>query len=400
MIKKIFLVSFLVLILLFSFAIAEDEMSSVNNSEPLDINDTVNDTGDIGNQVVNDTESINDTDDGEGEELSIIDYPDIPLILKNQLDSRKAHIKYMAYIKELSMNASIGYITAIEGDTSELIELQEDFQEELDNIKTIFSHDELTEAVTNLNSIIKDFRLESRDQLEKNDGRTMELVNIIQNSMDENRQSIDALESSYWQIRKEKALQTLDQRVGSAQNTINILKQRDYDITAAQEKLDIIKSKKESLRQALLNKDILLVTQVNREILLYSQELRDIVRDLQLTISKEEILENWIYAGERILGRTSEIAEDLEAFELDTSDLEDIQEEASDSLGDAQSAFYTDNIDSTIENLKDFQDNLIDFQEEYNKIIEDEELPENIESVLSSIGSTLEETAETIELDL
>jgi len=323
-------------------------------------------------------------------------------ILDKQVEIRQAHIAWKLKIQEIGMEASIAYIDGISNGTgtSDLSSLLDDFIDQTDLISTLTTHIALNNAIRQLIQITTDFRLELRDLIKEYKGRGIDLLNRIKTAIDANESVIEFLENTYWQIRKTNALDIFDTRTENAQHILDILHDRGYNITQAQDKLDEIEEKRDDLENAHEKKDNILIRTVNAEIFQLSKELREIVRDLQITIPRERRVQFWIRVGERAVDRTGTIITELGRLGIDITELEDIHSQADANLALAKDKFNDGDIDGAIDALHDLKSDFIELRDAYDDLIFGGALSSDMKTTVEHVSDALTDTIDAIEADL
>ena len=320
-------------------------------------------------------------------------------ILEKQLEIRQAHLKWITAILDVSMEATVEYIDEIsEGTgTSELSSLLDDFRDQTGKIETLTTHVALNNAIRQLGDILRDFRLETREQMKEHDGKDWMLLTRIVLALDENKEKLDNLEDEYWEIREKNSLEILDIYVDWAQDILDILEDNGYDTAEAQEKLDEIKDQRDDLEDALKDRDRIEILQIHLEIIDLSMELSQIVRDLQVEIPPKKIVEHWINVGDRMVERTDTIISELETLGIDVTELQKIHSKAEEDLERAQDEFDAGNLIGAIDALKDLKTDLIELRDAYEGLISEGALPEDMEAKVEAMIDTLDDTVEDME---
>lgn len=334
--------------------------------------------------------------------VSVVSAEEFP-ILDKQVEIRQAHLRWTTAIQETSMEVVIAYIDEISNGTegsTELESLLEEFQAQTETIETLTTHVALNNALRQLRQITTDFRVETRKQMNEHNGRYLELANRIKTALGENKDELDNLEDTYWEKRKDNALEIFDIRVERAQNVLDTLQAKDYDTREAQAKLDEIKAKRSELVDAFDKKDNLAIAQVHRDIFELSKELARIVRDLQVEIPREVRVRHWINVGERIVDRTATIISELDRLGIDVTELREIHAQAEADLEKAKEAFDAGDLEGAIDALKDLKTDLIELREAYEELVFGGELSGDIKATVASTSAVLSDTIEEMEADI
>jgi len=323
------------------------------------------------------------------------DYP----ILDMQIEIRQAHLSWLYAIHEVSFVACINYVDDISNKTgtTDLNSLLQDFQDQYDLIETLNTHVGLNNAIRQIKDITRDFRQELRDQLNLYSGNGLILLSEIKTALTNNQSYFDTFEDQYWDIKKTNDLAIFDMRVDHAQDILDILVNRGYNTTEAQDKLDEIIAKRTDLVDALDERNYGEIGVVLREIYNLSKELRQIVKDLQIDIPRPIRTRFWIRVGERVLDRTSTIISELEKLGIDTTELVEIHSYAETNLTLAQNKYESGDINGSIDSLHDLKQNFIDLKDAYLDLVFGGELSDTLESAVELTSEALEDTIEQME---
>jgi hypothetical protein len=328
----------------------------------------------------------------------VVGEEDFP-ILDKQIEIRQAHLAWLYAIHEIGLKASIDYIDVISNGTGvdDLNSYLSDFQNQYDIITSITTHVGLNNAIRQIKQITKDFRQELRSQITTYSGNGLTLLNEIKLAIEDNQTYIDGLESQYWTVKKTNDLDIFDMRVDRAQDILDKLKNRGYNITEAQNKLNEIIDKRTDLEAALDQKDYDEIGKVLREIHDLSKELRRIVQDLQIDIPTPLRTRFWIRVGERVLDRTSTIINELERLGIETSELKQIHSNAQANLTLAQDLYESGDINGSIDALHDLKANFIELKETYLDLIFGEDLTETLETAVELTSEALDRTIDEMD---
>jgi len=330
--------------------------------------------------------------------VSVAFAADFP-VLEKQVETRQTHLEWITAIQETSMEAVIGYVGGISNDTgtSELTSLRNDFNDQTEKIETLTTHVALNNAHRQLRQITTDFRIETRKQMSEHNGKYLALLSSIKTALDENKEKLDNLKSTYWETRKDNALEIFDIRTGRAQNILDTLKENGYDTVEAQAKLNKIEGKRSELEGALNDRDNIKILQVHLEILDLSKELRKIVRDLQVEIPQEMRVKFWINVGDRVVERTDTIISELETLGIDVTGLRGIHSKAETDLKKAQDEFNVGNLEEAIDALKDLKTDFIELRKAYEELVFGGVLSGDMKVKVESTSAVLSDTIKDME---
>jgi len=321
-------------------------------------------------------------------------------VLEKQVETRKAHLEWVSAICEESMQAIIDYLDGIssDGGTERLSSLLGEFRDKASEAETLTTHIALNNHVRQLVNITADFRLEARKLMEENDGRILELLSQIAAQLEEHKEDLNILKDRYWETRRRNVLEIMDICVGRAQDVLETLEDRGYNITDAQARLEEIKLKRSDLEDALDARNSVRVVRVELEILGLSVELGEIVEDLQVEIPKEKIVEYWITVCGKALERIDTIISELKALGLDVTELEEAHSKAETDLERTEEAFESGDLLGAIGALNDLKSDLIELKEAYEELMEDlsGDMREKVESLIEALRDALEGMDESV----
>jgi len=321
-------------------------------------------------------------------------------ILDKQVEIRKVHLEWIGAICEKSMEAVVDYIDEISNDTSteRLDSLLGEFREKAGEIETLTTHVTLDNRLRQLANVTADFRLEAQRLMEEKNGKILGLLSRIAHRLEENKGELNELKDEYWQTRERNVLEILDACVGGAQDVLDTLEERGYNITAAQGKLSEITLKRSDLTDALHNRKNVRVLQVELEILALSAELGQIVKDLQVEIPQKEVIEYWLAVCDRALERIDTVISELKDLGLGVTALEEAHSKAETDLEEAKEAFDSGNLLKALGALSDLKSDLIELKEAYEELIKDlsGHMKEKVESLIEALRDALEGMEESV----
>ncbi len=323
-------------------------------------------------------------------------------VLDRQVEIRQAHLKWVARIVEISMEAAIDYIDEISGGagTSKLSSLLDDFRDQNEKAGTLTTHVALNNAIRQLTQITNDFNEETQKQMREYNGKNLLLLGRIATALNDNKNGLDKLKEDYWNIKKENVLGIFDIYVDFAQDILDKLGENGYDITEAQKKLDEIKDKRGEVEDALEKEDDIKLFGIYVELVDLSKELGEIIKDLQVEVPQKTIVKYWITVGERAVDRTYTIISELDTLGIDVKELKEIHSKAETDLKKAQDAFDAGNLGEAVEALEDLKTDLIELREAYDELISGGELPEDMESKVKSTTDALDDIIEEMDNSL
>ena len=317
-------------------------------------------------------------------------------VLDNQLETRRAHLEWVLTLQEIGMEAVVDYIDEISdgNGTSVLGDLLAEFSVAVDDIESYTTHIGLNNFLRDLKDMTSSFRSETRSRMSKYNGKVLVLLVRIGEKIEENQDQLDALKDHYWEKRKENVLENFDIRVERAQNVLDILEERGYDISEAQDKLDEISGLRDDLEAALDERNNLEILEVSLDALELSRELAEIVRDLQVEVPPSRIVRHCMNVGDRVIERSGVIIDELKILGLDTEELEEIHGEAESHLAEIETKLEDGDLDGAADSLQELKDDILELCNAYLDLVFPEGVPDEIKDAMGKLGERLEEIAE------
>lgn len=312
-------------------------------------------------------------------------------ILDDWLEIRKARIGMYTETRVLVVEGLVSYFDELGSDASQLSSFLDDFKSHYESLKLTTTHAALNSERLELWDINVDMALELRSLRIENLLSVANLTSKIEDIKTEHQSEIDALEDNYWSVRKTNMLAVFDLRVDKAQDVLDKLDDKGYDITEAQAKLDEIKAKRVEMEDALDQRDGVAVGSVRIEIYDLGNELRQIVRDLQVEVSPLRGIEYWLDVGDKIQERLSMITSELEELGLDVSELNDIKAQAESDLDTAEEKWLYGDFDAAEQALEDYKNDLQDFVDAYQILVYGRDISIDIEQLIETIRDVIEE---------
>jgi hypothetical protein len=259
-------------------------------------------------------------------------------VIDNTVDSQKAHLAWKAAVRETEMTASTAYIATLNGtSTATLDALLVQYKGQEAQIAVLSTHIGLNNLLRDMNQVNSRFRQELRSQMKNGRGKAADLKSAVDAAVQSDG-NLAVLESAYWSARTTNELANFDTRVERATATLAVLKEKGYDTTAAQAKLEEITAQRPVLEAALNSHDATQIRSVQQQVLTLSQELARIVKDLQVQVPEEKKIRFHISEGNRAVVRAEMVNADLKTLGIDTAAAETYTAAAKAGLASAQSA--------------------------------------------------------------
>jgi hypothetical protein len=327
-----------------------------------------------------------------------LDYP----VLDNQVETRRRHLTWLLTLQEISMEAVHDYIDEISdgAGAGRLETILDEYREALADIDSYDTHVGLNNYIRSLRDVTTGFREETRERLRQYDGSAVVLLIRIAERIDDDSERLERLKDEYWESKNRNTLANFDIRLERAQNVLDLLEERGYDVSEAQAKLDEIAALRDELEAALVDQDNAEILSVSLEALELSRQLADHVRDLQVQVPVKRILQHWVNVGERILDRTDTIIDELGRLGLDTGELEEIHGEAEDHLALAVEKLDEEDYEAAADALHDLKDSLMELREAYLDLVFPEGFPEELEDAMGTMAEKLEDLADNMQESL
>jgi hypothetical protein len=294
------------------------------------------------------------------------------------------------YIDEISDGAGAGRLEAI----------LDEYREAVDDIDSYDTHVGLNNYIRGLRDITASFRAESRERLRQYDGNAVVLLVRIAERIDDDSDRLGRLKDEYWESRNRNTLANFDTRVERAQNVLDLLAERGYDVSQAQAKLDEIIALRDALEAALGDQDNAEILSVSLDALELSRQLAHHIRDLQVKVPAKRILQHWINVGERVLDRTDTIIDELGRLGLDTGELEEIHGEAESHHALAVEKLEEQDFEAAADALHDLMESLVELRDAYVDLVFPEGFPGELEDALDTLGEKLGDVADNMQESL
>ena len=320
-------------------------------------------------------------------------------ILDKQVEIRQSHLAWITAEQEIRMYAAIVYIHNISAGqgTAELDSLLAELQEQKGKIQTLTTHVALNTALRQLQQITSDFREELRTQMNAYQGKTLFLLNQILTGLENNATMLSSLEDTYWTMRQTNELWIFDTRIEDAQTILITLTNRGYNTTESQEKLDEIQDERSELEASYEARNQNQIHSVNMEILKHSNELREIVRNLQIQIPQEKIVQYWIRVGERAVNRIATIISELETLGINVTSFQQIHSQAEVDLTKAKDAFNANDTQGAIDALHDLKADFIDLKDAFYNLVINGEVTGDAKTLCEQTQTALNDTIDGID---
>ena len=319
------------------------------------------------------------------------DYP----VLDNQVEVRRAQLGWLLAIQEYTMESVVDYIDEVsEGNGTNVLDtILSDFKSRVDGVGVHTTHVGLNNFLRELREVTTSFRNEAKEMMDEYSGKPLLLGVKILVDLDGKQGDLEALKDHYWSVRKINVLENYDIRIERAQDILDLLEERGYNITGAQAKLDEIQALRVDLEAALDAENNIEVLAATLEALELSGELALIVKDLQVSVPPLMVLQHWVNVCDRVTERCGVIIGDLKTVGLDVTALESIHDDAESHLSDAETKLDEGDIIGAISSLELLKGDLLALCEAYGDLVFPDGVPEEFTTAMNSLKDRLEDLA-------
>ncbi len=331
--------------------------------------------------------------------VSVVEGTEEFYILDKQVEIRIAHLTWTHKIQEIRLQAAVSYIHKISNGQgiALLSEYLTNYIDTSTEIGSLTTHAALNAVIRQLQHITNDFRRELRSQMTMYNGRVWALREHMQTAVSENATLLTMREDAYWATRQQNEVDIFDRRVHNAQQILDILANRGYNTTAAQEKLDEIVALRSALVDALNKRDNSEIHAVNLQILARSQELRDLVHELQIVVPEKKRIEFWLRVGERVVNRTETIIAELASLGFNVTELRTLHGVVVEDLAYAQQLYNEGDFSGALNALHEVRDDLKALRDAYRDLITGGLPSEAVEAMIEQVSEALTDTIDAME---
>jgi uncharacterized protein YwbE len=151
----------------------------------------------------------------------------------------------------IGMEAIIGYVDEIGGDSSALVELKADFEAQMEELKAASEEgdrDEAKQILDSMKDTVKGFRAEAKAQIGEENFE--EAKARLDEALEENQEYFESLRLDAREARKERAIEIFDILVARAEEKISKLEEMGIDVTDLTAKLEEIGEKRSDFIEA------------------------------------------------------------------------------------------------------------------------------------------------------
>jgi hypothetical protein len=313
-------------------------------------------------------------------------------IFDNQINVRQAHIAWLAAKEDVGMQATIAYITSVNGSTTTLSAIHENFRQSQARVGMADSSEALDSTLQDFRRITQAFNDETAVQLKTSKGNAGDLRISMQSALAESA-SVRSLEVQYWQTRTTTELEDFDLWTVRAGEMLTALWGNGYEITAAQEKLTEITTMRNELATTLSTRDNTGIEQAHKKIHTASIGFAQTVRGLQVNVSHDTNLRQKIELGGAVMTRARMVNADLKMRGLMNGSAENYVSAGTTQLSVASVQLDTGNTDGAKATLMQFRSTVQSLRDSYRYVLVKEDLPQPTAQGVLSVAQALDITA-------
>ncbi|MEI7857513.1 MAG: hypothetical protein WCH85_08430 [Methanomicrobiales archaeon] len=313
-------------------------------------------------------------------------------IFENQLTVRQAHIAWLAAKDDAEMQTTVAYLLALNGSTTTLVSIHENFRHLQVHVNMADSHRTLDATLQDYRTISQSFRDETAIQMKTSHGIYGSLRQSTQLAL-ETSDKVRSSETQYWNIRRQTDLADFDHRVERAGAMLATLRGNGYEITAAQEKLTEIITMRKELATALITRDNSGIERTHKKIHTVSIGFAQTVRGLRINVSQDTIFRQNIDQGSAVMFRASALNAYLKKNIMNNSSSEHFVSVGTAQLVDATSRLDNGKIEDTKDTLLQFRSTVQSLRDTYRSILIREDLPQPVAQGVLSMAQELDITS-------
>lgn len=176
------------------------------------------------------------------------------LLTDEQYAIRQAYISWLAAKQEAGMEATIHYITDINGNPSEIAVLRDQFDAVAKGISAFDTPEDLERTLQDFRHLTRQFREKTEGQLDAAGGSREELAGAVHGAIERDA-GVRAAEDHYWNVRMTAEPASFDRYIRESQATLLVLQEHGYTIDPAQEELDRISAMRSEFILSLQSQD-------------------------------------------------------------------------------------------------------------------------------------------------
>jgi hypothetical protein len=302
---------------------------------------------------------------------------------------RQAHIAWLATREDAGMQATMRYLSSINGSTGTLSSLSHDFRTYLDAARHAGTDEKLQSGLAALCSTMDLFRLETDAELKAAAGDPAVLRAQVQSAVAGNP-AIELLEDQYWETRSGAELAGFDQWLGQAGVPLRQLQESGYEVTTAQEKLAAIAAMRDRLADALRARDDAGIEQAREAIHAASIEYATSIRNVKKSSTEQEQMTTILDQSRGVLTRSGMMNANLSALGINCTETQVLVGTGHSLITAAQTQMSAGKAGAARATIAEFRGTLQSLRDAYRGILVREDLPPATAQGVLSVAQSLD----------
>ena len=274
----------------------------------------------------------------------------------------------------IGMETLIEYVDESGKNSSRLTALKDQFlslKEELENAANESDYERAKNTISEMKNIVADFRDEIGSQLGNN---TDEAKKRLQNALEENKEYIDSLIRKAREVRRDRNIEVFDFSVSKARDVIERFKERGYDMSEAEQKLNETMGKRSEFI-SVMNAAIDACTGYDvgecrkdevQEVETYVTMRDEIIEDFReiRNLVYKAILSRCIHRAEEVLSRAEEVLARAEQKGIDVTTEKTRLDSIKSLFEEAKTQYEQGNYSDCLHTLKSVRDSFRELRNE------------------------------------
>ena len=311
---------------------------------------------------------------------------------ENQLNIRQAHIAWLAAKEEVGMQATLAYITSVNGSATTLLTIHQNFTKTQRDVGRADSPEALEALLQDFRGITQSFRNETAVQMQASRGNPADLRQSMQLALAASS-SVKSSEDQYWDTRTKTDLADFDLRVEQAGDMLETFRSNGYEITAAQEKLTEITTMRNELKTTIRTRDNQGIEQAYKKIHTASIGFAQTVRELRMNVSVDTAIRQKIDLGRAVMTRSGMVNADLQARGMISGSTGTYVATGTTQLAIATTQIDNGNYEGAKATLLQFRDTVQSLRDSYRSVLVKEDLPPTTAQGVLSVAQSLDITS-------
>jgi hypothetical protein len=313
-------------------------------------------------------------------------------IFENQLSVRQAHVAWLAAKEEVGMQTTIAYVASVNGSTTKLSTIHENFQRAQSNVGQADSHESLDTILQDFRGITLAFREETSVQMKVSKGIYGDLRQSMQTALAASTR-VRSLDDKYWEIRMKTDFADFDLLVERSHEMLTAFGSNGYETAPAQEKLTEITTMRNELATALRTRDNPGIEQAHKKIHAATIGFAQTVRELRMNVSHDISIRQKIELGRAIMTRAGMVNADLHARGLINGSEGKYVVTGTTQLAVATTQLDNGNPEGAKATLQQFRSTVQSLRDSYRTVLVKEDLPQTTAQGVLSVAQSLDLTA-------